>query len=104
TAHTRTLFTSVRPSGLPVVHVVTKVRDTAETLANPFWAAIADDPGKKRSGNKRHNVIGMPGCEIIPDLLDAAAYIVDTKKRYSIFEPTDLEFLLRRRLNADTVI
>lgn len=103
-ARSRALFTALRPLGVPVIHVVTKVRDTGETLANPFWSAIADDPTKKRSGNRRHNVVGMPGCEVIPDLLDPADLIVDTKKRYSVFEPTDLEFLLRRRLKTETVI
>jgi nicotinamidase-related amidase len=98
------LFTGLRGLGVPIVHVVTMFRDPQETLANPFWAAIADDPTKKRSGNRRHNVVGMPGTEIIPDLLDPSDFVVDTKKRYSVFLHTDLDFLLSRRLNADTVI
>jgi nicotinamidase-related amidase len=103
-ARARALFTALRAIGVPVVHVVTVYRDPAETLANPFWNAIANDPAKKRSGNKRHNVAGMPGTEIIPDLLDPSDYVVDTKKRYSAFFGTDLEFLLARRLRADTLI
>ena len=40
----------------------------------------------------------------IPDLLDPSDYVVDTKKRYSAFFGTDLEFLLTRRLEVDTLI
>jgi nicotinamidase-related amidase len=100
----RALFSALRGIGVPIVHVVTVSRDTEETMANPFWRAIADDPTKNRSGNKRHNVVGMPGTEVIQDLLDPTDYIVDTKRRYSSFLYTDLDFLLSRRLKADTVI
>jgi nicotinamidase-related amidase len=103
-ARARALFNSLRAIGVPIVHVVTIFRDPEETLANPFWNAITADDSKKRSGNRRHNVVGMPGTEITPDLLDASDYVVDTKKRYSSFLHTDLDFLLARRLKADTVI
>jgi nicotinamidase-related amidase len=103
-ARARALFTGLRAVGVPIIHVVTVYRDPEETLANPFWKAITDDPTKKRSGNKRHNVVGMAGTEIIPDLLDPSDLVVDTKKRYSAFLHTDLDFLLARRLKADTVI
>ena len=46
----------------------------------------------------------MPGTEVIPDLLEPSDFIVNTKKRYSSFLHTDLDFLLSRRLKADTVI
>jgi biuret amidohydrolase len=103
-ARARALFTGLRAIGVPIVHVVTIYRDPQETLANPFWNAITNDPSKKRSGNKRHNVVGMPGTEIIPELFDRSDFVVNTKKRYSAFLHTDLEFLLARRLKADTVI
>jgi nicotinamidase-related amidase len=103
-ARARALFSGLRAVGVPIIHVVTVYRDPEETLANPFWKAITDDPTKKRSGNKRHNVVGMAGTEIIPDLLDPADLVVDTKKRYSAFLHTDLDFVLARRLEADTVI
>lgn len=103
-ARARALFSGLRAIGVPIVHVVTIVRDAQETLANPFWNAIAEDKSKKRSGNKGHNIVGMPGTEIIPDLLAPTDFIVDTKKRYSSFLYTDLDFLLSRRLKADTVI
>jgi nicotinamidase-related amidase len=103
-ARARALFTGLRAIGVPIIHVVTVYRDPQETLANPFWNAITDDPTKKRSGNKRHNVVGMPGTEIIPDLLDPSDLVVATKKRYSAFLHTDLDFVLARRLAVDTVI
>ena len=103
-ARARALFVALRAIPVPIVHVVTVYRDSAETLANPFWNAITSDRTKKRSGNKGHNVAGSPGTEIIPDLLEPSDLIVDTKKRYSAFMHTDLDFLLARRLKADTVI
>jgi nicotinamidase-related amidase len=103
-ARARALFTALRPLGVPIVHVVTVSRDREELMANPFWNAIANDPGKKRSGNRAHNLVGSPGTEIIPDLLDPADFIVDTKKRYSVFLNTELDFVLSRRLKVDTVI
>jgi nicotinamidase-related amidase len=97
------LFADLRARGVPVVHVVTEYRDAAEIAANPFWKAAHDDPGKARRGILRHNLMGSPGTEIIPELLDPRDVVVRSKKRYSVFQPTDLEFVLRRR-GVDTVI
>ena len=98
------LFADLRSRGVPVVHVITEYRDAAEIAANPFWKAAHDDPAKARRGILRHNLAGSPGLEIIPELLDPRDVIVGGKKRYSVFEPTGLEFVLRRRLGVDTVI
>jgi nicotinamidase-related amidase len=103
-ARAAALFAGLRAIPIPIVHVVTVYRDEAELSANPFWHAIRSDPTKKRSGNKAHNLVGSPGTEIIPDLYDSSDLVVDTKKRYSAFMHTDLDFLLSRRLKADTVI
>src|SRR5262249_35701404 len=97
------LFADLRARGVPVVHVVTEYRDSHEIAANPFWKAADDDPTKARRGILRHNVAGSPGTEIIPELHDPRDVVVRSKKRYSVFTPTDLEFVLRR-LGADTVI
>jgi nicotinamidase-related amidase len=97
------LFADLRARGVPVVHVVTEYRDAAEIAANPFWKAAHDDPSKARRGILRHNLAGSPGTEIIPELHAPADLVVRSKKRYSVFAPTDLEFVLRR-LGADTVI
>lgn len=98
------LFADMRAAGVPVVHIVTEYRDAAEIASNPFWKAVHDDPGKARQGILRHNVAGSPGTEIIPELLDSRDLVVRGKKRYSSFHATDLEFVLRRRLGADTLV
>ena len=98
------LFADVREHRVPIVHVVTEYRDAAEIAANPFWKAAHDDPAKARRGILKHNLMGGPGTEIIPDLYDPRDVVVRSKKRYSVFQPTDLEFVLRHRLGIDTVI
>lgn len=98
------LFTDLRDRGVPIVHVVTEYRDAAEIAANPFWKAAHDDATKARRGILRHNLMDGPGTEIIPELHDARDVVVRSKKRYSVFLPTDLEFVLRQRLGVDTVI
>jgi len=98
------LFADLRARGVPIIHVVTEYRDAAEIAANPFWKAAHDDATKARHGILDHNLAGAPGTEIIPELHDPRDVVVRSKKRYSVFTPTDLEFVLRRRLGADTVI
>jgi nicotinamidase-related amidase len=98
------LFAEVRARGVPVVHVVTEYRDPSEIAANPFWKWVHDEPTKARKGILGHNLAGSPGTEIIPELLDPRDLVVRGKKRYSAFHATDLEFVLRRTLGADTLI
>jgi len=98
------LFADLRERRVPIVHVVTEYRDAAEIAANPFWKAAHDDPAKARRGILNHNLMGGPGTEIIPELHDPRDVVVRSKKRYSVFQPTDLEFVLRHRLGIDTVI
>lgn len=98
------LFADLRARGVPIVHVVTEYRDAAEIAANPFWKAAHEDPTKARRGILDHNIVGSPGTQIIPELNDARDVVVRSKKRYSVFQPTDLEFVLRQRLGVDTVI
>jgi nicotinamidase-related amidase len=98
------LFADMRAVGVPIVHVVTEYRDAAEIASNPFWKAVHDDPGKARQGILRHNLAGSPGTDIIPELVDPRDLVVRGKKRYSSFHATDLEFVLRRRLGADTLV
>ncbi|HKB26601.1 MAG TPA: isochorismatase family cysteine hydrolase [Methylomirabilota bacterium] len=98
------LFAELRARRVPVVHVVTEYRDPAEIAANPFWKSIDDDPTKARKGILRHNLAGGPGTEIMPELLDPRDLVVRGKKRYSAFHATDLEFVLRRTLGADTLV
>lgn len=98
------LFRAMRERGVPIVHVVTEYRDAGEIMANPFWKAINEDPGKARKGQSRHNIIGGPGTEIIPELLATGDIVVGGKKRYNPFYGTGLQFVLQKRLAVDTVI
>ncbi|MGH7278502.1 MAG: cysteine hydrolase family protein [Candidatus Rokuibacteriota bacterium] len=97
------LFADLRALGVPVVHVVTEYREPAEIAANPFWKAAHDDATKARKGILRHNLAGGPGTEIIPALRAPGDLVVRGKKRYSSFQATDLEFVLRAR-GVETVI
>ncbi len=94
------IFAALRRSGVPVVHVATTYRTPHESESNPFWAS-------KRSGTRarshEHNVAGSPGTQIVPELYAPSDILVATKKRYSAFLHTDLEFVLRD-LGAKTVL
>jgi biuret amidohydrolase len=100
----RELFGALRARGIPIVHVVTSYRDTAESLSNPFWKTISEDPSMRRNAASRHNLAGSPGTQIIPELLDSRDVTVDRKKRYDCFHGTDLDFVLQRKLSARTLI
>lgn len=98
------LLRELRRRGVPVVHVVTSYRDSGEIASNPFWRAIHQDPEKTRRGILDHNLEGRPGTEVMPELWEDGDLLVATKKRYSPFLATDLEFLLRSRLGVETLI
>jgi nicotinamidase-related amidase len=93
----RRFFAGCRKARIPIVHTIAKYRDAEEIRSNPFWRTRADNPTVSRKNVARHNIAGMPGCEIMPVLLDAASdWVVDCKKRYDAFVATDLDFVLRR--------
>lgn len=94
-AANKRLFGWCRDLGIPIVHQLTSYRDEAEIRANPFWRTRAEDPNATRKNVMRHNIIGGPGCTVMPDVLDPRDFIVATKKRYDCFHGTDLDFLLR---------
>jgi len=93
-AANKRLFDWCRSVDIPIVHQVTSYRDAEEISANPFWRTRAEDPTATRKNVMRHNIIGGPGCTVMPQLLDSRDFIVDTKKRYDCFLGTDLDFLL----------
>lgn len=89
------LLTQLRARDVPVIHAVTRYRDPIEIATNPFWRSVADTDAS-RTNVMRHNLEGMPGLALMPDILDPGHdRIVDTKKRYDCFVATDLEFVLR---------
>ena len=95
-AANRHLFDWARTQAIPVIHCVTQYRDADEIRLNAFWRTRAEDPNNPRKNVMKHNLIGMPGGEVMPGLRDSARdWTVDTKKRYNCFVATDLELLLR---------
>jgi nicotinamidase-related amidase len=94
-AANKRLFEWCRSVGIPIVHQVTSYRDAEEIGSNPFWRTRAEDPKATRKNVMRHNIIGGPGCTVMPELLDERDFVVTTKKRYDCFLGTDLDFLLR---------
>lgn len=94
-AANKRLFDWARSVGVPVIHLVTGYRDATEIAANPFWRARAEDPAATRKNVMRHNILGGPGCTIMPDLLDSRDWVVEHKRRYDCFTGTDLDFVLK---------
>ena len=94
-AANRKLFDWARAQDIPVIHLVTRYRDAEEIRINAFWRTRAEDPNATRKNVMRHNLMGMPGCEVMPGLREDRDWVVDTKKRYNCFVATDLELLLR---------
>lgn len=91
----RRFFEDARAAGIPIIHVVTQYRDVEEIRANPFWRTRAEDPNATRKNVLRHNLMGSPGCSIMPGLDRDGDMVVDTKKRYDCFQGTDLDITLR---------
>jgi nicotinamidase-related amidase len=94
------IYAALRVAGVPIVQVVTRYRRSHESESNPFWG------GKKsavRARSHEHNLFGAPGTQIVPELFAPSDIVVDSKKRYSAYMHTDLEFVLRD-LGARTVL
>ena len=94
---------AARSADIPIVHVVTGYRDVAEIASNPFWKAIADT-AVTRSNILRHNLDGLPGTQLMPEVYEPEVdRVVRGKKRYNCFLATDLDFTLRA-LGANTLL
>ncbi len=92
----KALFDWCRGKGIPIAHLVTTYRDAEEIRVNPFWRTRAENPNNPRKNVLKHNIAGMPGCTIMPELHDQQRdWVVNTKKRYDCFVGTDLDFVLR---------
>lgn len=89
------LFERCRAAGIPIVHLLTRYRDADEIRCNPFWRTRAENPDNPRKNVLAHNLEGMPGVTVMPEVLRRGDWIVDTKKRYDCFVGTDLDFVLR---------
>ena len=93
-ANTARFFHEARKKGVPVISIITEFREPEETLSNPHWGAQHSKPNSPRKGTGNHNLVGEPTTELIPELGAETDYIVDTKKRYSSFMHTELDFVL----------
>jgi nicotinamidase-related amidase len=89
------LLAAYRELSVPVIHVITAYRDREEISSNAYWRFQAGRTDSARSQILEHNLIGMPGLELMPGIADPADAIVATKKRYDCFVGTDLELVLR---------
>lgn len=94
-AANRRFLDRCRTARIPVVHLLTQYRDAAEIRCNPFWRTLAENPNNPRKNAMVHNLEGSPGVTVMPDVLRAGDWVVDTKKRYDCFVGTDLDFTLR---------
>lgn len=94
-AANKVLFDWARTQAIPVIHCITQYRDADEIRLNAFWRTRAEDPNNPRKNVMRHNIIGMPGGQVMPGLQHERDWVVDTKKRYNCFVATDLDLLLR---------
>jgi biuret amidohydrolase len=103
TAANASFLRAARSSGIPVFHCLATYRDAAEIASNPAWRARAADASNPRKNVLRHNIKGMPGCEVMPEVYAEGDFIVDAKKRYDCFVATDLDLTLRAH-GVDTVL
>lgn len=97
-----TLLAGLRRVGIPVIHVMTSYRNSAEIAGNPWWSSVAGTTATRRN-ILIHQVPGSPGLEIMPALLEPEDLVVTSKKRYDCFMSTDLDHALRA-LEIDTVV
>lgn len=92
-----------REKGMPVIHVVMVNRvKNGESLEGgnvKFWQYLREAQysltQEKPSQVSKHNLEGSIQTEIIPDLYKESDYVINNKKRLSVFYGTDLEILLR---------
>ena len=96
------LLSGVRALGIPVIHVMTSYRNSAEIAGNPWWASVAGTTATRKNV-LIHQVAGSPGLEIMPELLEPSDLVVSTKKRYDCFIATDLDHVLHA-LDIDTIV
>lgn len=106
------LLRAGRAARIPVIHVIlqTRVRGdgTAESMSNPFWRALEEARQSLTpvlpSTVRGHNLAGSQQTELMPELgPEPGDYVIDTKRRLSIFRDTDLDLLLSG-LAVDTVV
>lgn len=94
-ANNRRFLEQCRSAGIPVIHLMTLYRSVEEISTNPVWRTKAEDPMATRKNVLKHNLWGLPGTEVMPELLHEDDWIINTKRRYDCFIGSDLEFTLK---------
>lgn len=92
----RIFFDNARAANIPVIHLLTMYRSVEEIRTNPFWRTRAEDPTATRKNVLKHNLAGLPGVQVMPELLDERDWVIDSKRRYDCFIGSELEFCLTR--------
>ncbi|HUZ88853.1 MAG TPA: cysteine hydrolase [Candidatus Acidoferrales bacterium] len=109
---TARLLSLARASGMPVIHVILQNRilpdGTSEPMRNPFWASVEAAnqmlTPDRESTISRHNLVGSPQTQLMPELgPEPSDIVINTKRRLSIYRDTDLDLTLRE-LGIGTVI
>lgn len=91
----RVFLDNCRKAGIPVIHQMTLYRSVEEISTNPVWRTKAEDPNATRKNVLKHNLWGLPGTQVMPELLHDDDWIITTKRRYDCFIGSDLEFTLK---------
>ena len=109
---TAALVRLARAQGMAVIHVILANRvlpdGTPEPMHNPFWRAV-EAAGQQLTPDlpstiSRHNLVGSPQTELMPELgPEPGDIVIDTKRRLSVFRDTDLDLTLSE-LGVDTVV
>ena len=89
-------FDKARAADIPVIHLLTMYRSVEEIYTNPFWRTRADNPTATRKNVLKHNLQGLPGVEVMPELLEGNDWVIDSKRRYDCFIGSELEFCLNK--------
>jgi nicotinamidase-related amidase len=89
------LLDDYRAVGLPVAHVITAYRNREEILSNRYWQFQANRLDSPRRHIAEHNLAGLPGLQLMPEIERPGDILIETKKRYDCFIGTDLDVVLR---------
>jgi nicotinamidase-related amidase len=100
-ANTADLTARARRADVPVIHVTTEYRSSAEILGNPNVEHTSEDAREKMP---EHNLAGSGLREIMPAVYDDEDVIANPKKGFSPFLTTDLEYILRTRDIDDLIV
>ncbi len=95
-----------RRLGIPVIHVKTVLRANGIDDVKGYpsaWRFTFPMTAGALPNAEAHGLAGTRWTELVTEV-DPSDYVVDNKKRLSIFYPTDLDFLLRQLRRQSVVL